>query len=131
MAQGVAQGVAQGHMHRCGFVALFGIVLMIGSVVSALADPYLREELHLAMPAAGAGGLEALLVRPNEPGRYPLALINHGSPRSADERPDMTPWSMLPEAIEFARRGFACGGGDAARLWRLGRRLGGRLRRLR
>jgi dienelactone hydrolase len=104
----VTEGVDQRHMRRRGFIALFGVtVLLIGSVVSAMADPYLREELHIPMQAAGAGGLEALLVRPNEPGRYPLALINHGSPRSADERPDMTPWAMLPEAIEFARRGFA------------------------
>jgi dienelactone hydrolase len=92
-------------MRRRGW--LYAAVLLIGSVVSAMADPYLREELHIPMQAAGAGGLEAVLVRPNEPGRYPLALINHGSPRSADERPDMTPWAMLPEAMEFARRGFA------------------------
>jgi dienelactone hydrolase len=82
-------------------------VLLLGSVVTGMADPYLREELHIPMSAAGPGGLEALLIRPNAPGRYPLALINHGSPRSADERPDMTPWAMLPEALEFARRGFA------------------------
>jgi dienelactone hydrolase len=48
-----------------------------------------------------------LLVRPREPGRYPLALIAHGSPRSPADRPNMTPLAMLPQAIEFARRGWA------------------------
>ena len=46
-------------------------------------------------------------MRPDAPGHYPLALINHGSPRSGADRPNMTPLSMLPEAVEFARRGWA------------------------
>src|SRR6185437_3988862 len=46
-------------------------------------------------------------VRPAEPGRYPLALINHGSPRSPKARPGMTPMQLLPQATEFARRGWA------------------------
>jgi dienelactone hydrolase len=65
-----------------------------------------QEEFHIPF-ASGSGSYEALLVRPDEPGRYPLALINHGSPRSAADRPNMTPLSMLPEALEFARRGWA------------------------
>ncbi|MFI4987620.1 MAG: alpha/beta hydrolase family protein [Alphaproteobacteria bacterium] len=59
------------------------------------------------MSAAGAEGLEALLVWPDEPGRHPLALISHGSPRSAAERPQMTALAMLPQAKELARRGWA------------------------
>jgi dienelactone hydrolase len=51
--------------------------------------------------------LEAVLIRPSEPGRYPLALIAHGSPRAGNDRANMTPLAMLPQAIEFARRGFA------------------------
>jgi hypothetical protein len=62
--------------------------------------------LFLGSIAQCAAG-ESLLVRPDAPGRYPLALINHGSPRSAADRPNMTPFSMLPEAVEFARRGWA------------------------
>jgi dienelactone hydrolase len=65
-----------------------------------------QEEFRIPF-ASGSGSYEALLVRPDEPGQYPLALINHGSPRSAADRPNMTPLSMLPEAIEFARRGWA------------------------
>jgi dienelactone hydrolase len=74
---------------------------------AAAADDFVREDMRIPMASAGPGGLEALLVRPKAPGRYPLALINHGSPRSASERPDMTPLALLPQALEFARRGWA------------------------
>jgi dienelactone hydrolase len=82
-------------------------VLLIGCAAPAAAGPFLEEELRIPYPAAGAQGLEALLVRPNDAGRHPLALINHGSPRTAADRPNMAPYSMLPQAIEFARRGWA------------------------
>jgi dienelactone hydrolase len=74
---------------------------------SPAADLYIREEIRVPLPAAGSQGLEALLVRSNEPGRYPLALITHGSPRSPTDRPRMSPLAMLPQAVEFARRGWA------------------------
>ena len=87
--------------------------LLVGAFLAGLvsetaaADPYLKEELRIPFVLAGPRGLEALLVRPSKPGRYPLALIAHGSPRSIEEHPKMTPWAMLPQAIEFARRGWA------------------------
>ena len=59
------------------------------------------------MPDAGARGLEALLVRSDQAGRQPLVLINHGSPRQADARREMSPLVYVPQAIEFARRGWA------------------------
>jgi dienelactone hydrolase len=73
----------------------------------AAAADFIREELRIAMPTAGPRGLEALLVRADEPGRHPLVLINHGSPRAASDRPEMTPLALIPEATEFARRGWA------------------------
>jgi dienelactone hydrolase len=66
-----------------------------------------REELRIPMAAAGSEGLEAVLVRPIGSGRYPLILINHGSPRAANMRPDMEAATYIPIANEFARRGFA------------------------
>ncbi len=76
------------------------------AVFPCAAAEFHQEEFHIPF-ASGSGSYEALLVRPDEPGQYPLALINHGSPRSAADRPNMTPLSMLPEALEFARRGWA------------------------
>jgi dienelactone hydrolase len=76
---------------------------------TALADDsvFIREMLRIPAPGAGTRGLEAMLMRPADAGRYPLALINHGSPRSAADRPDMTPLALVPQATEFARRGWA------------------------
>jgi dienelactone hydrolase len=59
------------------------------------------------MAAASPQGLEALLVRPAAPGRYPLALINHGTPRDSADRATMTARSYYKIGLEFARRGFA------------------------
>ena len=98
--------------------------LFVGLVgQTAAAEPFLQEELRIPFTLAGPRGLEALLVRPNEPGRYPLALIAHGSPRSVESHPKMTPSAMLPQAIEFARRGWAAvvvmrrGYGDSGGDW--------------
>jgi len=74
---------------------------------SPAADLYIGENIRVPLPSAGSRSFEALLVRSNEPGCYPLALITHGSPRSPSERPNMSPLAMLPQAIEFARRGWA------------------------
>jgi dienelactone hydrolase len=65
-----------------------------------------ERSLRIPMPAAGKSGLEAVMVRPNDAAAHPLALINHGSPREADQRPGLTAWSLIPEAREFARRGW-------------------------
>ena len=87
---------------------LFFVVCVFFSPASAArADNAFRQHpLRILLPS-DLGTLEALLVRPSEPGRYPLALISHGSPRSGAERPLMTPLAMLPQALEFTRRGWA------------------------
>jgi len=87
----------------------FGIAIALLSDLagSAFAQSFTREEIRIPMAAAGPRGLEALVVRPDQPGRYPLALISHGSPRDAAERRKMSPFAFMPQAIEFARRGWA------------------------
>jgi dienelactone hydrolase len=74
---------------------------------AAYGENYIREELRIPMPAAGSRGLETLLVRPDAPGKYPLVIISHGTPRKPEDRAHMTPWTYYPNAIEFARRGWA------------------------
>jgi dienelactone hydrolase len=88
-------------MKTIRFLAAGLIILGLGA--SAFAQSYHRRELRI--PAGGVE-LEAVVVRLDEPGRRPLALINHGSPRDAAARADMTPLGMLPQAMEFARRGW-------------------------
>jgi dienelactone hydrolase len=87
------------------FLLLVCVLLM--SAATARADgPFVLEPLRVLL-GGDSGVLEALFVRPSEPGRYPLVLLAHGSPRSGADRPNMTPLGMLPQALEFARRGWA------------------------
>jgi dienelactone hydrolase len=85
------------------------LCIVVASLVAlpAMADEFIREDLRIAMPAAGPNGLEALLIRPARPQRYPLALISHGASGDALERQEMTPYGFYRQAIEFARHGFA------------------------
>lgn len=85
---------------------ILGAALLVASISRCAAGAFVEEEFRIPF-SSGSGSFEALLVRPDAPGRYSLALINHGSPRSGADRPNMTPLSMLPEAVEFARRGWA------------------------
>jgi dienelactone hydrolase len=54
----------------------------------------------------GALQLEAIVVRPDDGQPHPLAVLNHGSPRSAEDRPKMSPNGLWAEAVAFARRGW-------------------------
>ena len=57
----------------------------------AHAQDYTRENLRIPMSGTGSRGLEAILLRPAATARYPLVLINHGSPRNASDRKTMSP----------------------------------------
>jgi poly(3-hydroxybutyrate) depolymerase len=84
------QNVMRSRLWRLLIVAV--AVLLAGARTALGDDPlFVREMLRIPAPGAGARGLEAMLVRPAEAGRYPLVLINHGSPRSAADRRNMTP----------------------------------------
>jgi dienelactone hydrolase len=72
----------------------------------ATAQHLVEQNLRIPAPGAGDRGLEALMVRPDEPGPHPLALINHGAPRIKADHQKMRPERMLPQAREFARRGW-------------------------
>ncbi|MFZ0844709.1 MAG: dienelactone hydrolase, partial [Pseudolabrys sp.] len=82
-------------------------IVLILFALPAQAENYIREDIRIPMAQAGARGLEAVLVRPDAPGQYPLALISHGAPRDGAARVKMWPGSSYPMALEFARRGFA------------------------
>ncbi len=83
------------------------LAALVMGAASAHAETLHREELRIPMAEAGARGLEALLVRPDAPGKYPLVLLSHGAPRKPNDRIKRTPWSIYPQAVEFARRGWA------------------------
>jgi dienelactone hydrolase len=87
----------------------FQLMTSVLFVLQALAlvggQDLVEQKLRIPAPGAGKKGLEALMVHPNEPGPHPLALVNHGAPRTGDHR-KLTPLEMLPQAREFARRGW-------------------------
>jgi dienelactone hydrolase len=87
--------------------ALLWSIIALAVAPPVAATEYYHEDLRIAMPAAGPGGLEALLVRPAGPQRYPLALISHGTNADAQERRELSPYRFYSQALEFARRGFA------------------------
>lgn len=92
---------------------LIALALAVASV-AALAAPALPrsalERIPLRLPAVFENGapieLEALMVKPSAPGRYPLALITHGSPRQSAARRRMSAAQMSFQAEELARRGY-------------------------
>jgi dienelactone hydrolase len=87
--------------------AAFAIALTLALLPArALAAEFIREDIRVPMPDAGPRGLEGLLLRSNEGGRHPLVLINHGSPRDAADRPEMSPLRNFLPALEFVRRGW-------------------------
>ncbi|WP_448190656.1 prolyl oligopeptidase family serine peptidase [Azospirillum sp. sgz301742] len=91
---------------------LSGALSCGGVAVPAVAAGLVQEPLRLAVTVPGTFGdektvLEALVVRPEGPGPFPLAVINHGSPRKPEERRERTPNGYVPQAQEFARRGWA------------------------
>jgi dienelactone hydrolase len=85
---------------------LFSLLILFFFLPAARAQDLIESQLRIPTESSGKKGLEAIMVRPNEPGPHPLALLTHGTPREASERSGMTPWGLLPQAREFARRGW-------------------------
>jgi len=82
----------------------FGLLLVAASLTQA--QDLVETGIRIPTKSAGKKGLEAVMVRPNEPGPHPLALLTHGTPREPGDRAGMSPWQMVPQAREFARRGW-------------------------
>ena len=63
------------------------------------------------MPVGASDGstkeLEALVVRPQGPGPFPLALITHGTNRLTETIPTQRPQIYTGAALAFAQRGYA------------------------
>jgi len=89
-------------------------LLLCSSIGFSIAAPPIpreqltHEPLHLSavLDDGRAVELEALLIKPSAPGRYPLALLTHGSPRDASARARMSAATWTAQTEEFARRGY-------------------------
>lgn len=87
---------------------LLGVALLAVVPLQRAQAEGIRQE-PLQIPAVIGGRtyrLEGLVVRPDDGQPHPLALINHGSPRDAADRPGMSPNRLWLQASAFARRGW-------------------------
>lgn len=77
---------------------------------SIRAEGLIQAELRIPATFGKSGNqtlqLEAFVVRPDDQQAHPLVIINHGSPRKPAERKTVSPHKFIPQAIEFARRGW-------------------------
>jgi len=88
-------------------VILGALFLAAGALaLPTRAQDIVVTEMRLPTHGSGKKGLEAVMVRPNDNAPHPLALLTHGTPRDPQERSQMTPLRWLPQAREFARRGW-------------------------
>jgi dienelactone hydrolase len=90
---------------------IYILCLVMVIAVPAWADGIVREmtSLSVTLPNGGQAKLEAMVVRPDRPGRFPLVVMVHGTPRDAGKRPSMSPAAFIGPAEFFATRGYAVG----------------------
>lgn len=80
--------------------------LFVAPVLFADAD-FRFQEFRIPYKPAGTKGLEAALALPQGKGPFPLVILSHGSPRSAEDRPHMKATGNSLGAHEFLKRGWA------------------------
>jgi dienelactone hydrolase len=99
---------AIGIVEMLAALALFlGMALLDGCSRTRQPSPQIIvAEMRIPTSGSGSEGLEAVMVRPSDALRHPLALLTHGTPREASARADVTALAMIPQAREFARRGW-------------------------
>ena len=72
---------------------------------AAPAAPAADQEL-IGIPAATGATLRTRVLRPAGPGPFPLAIVSHGSPPDASQRPEMEIPTFAPASTWLLRRGY-------------------------
>lgn len=101
-------------MSRLGYmIALLALLLCPASADTVLPG-LIRENLLLpiALPDGSQVKLEAMVIRPDRPGRFPLVVLVHGTPRASGETlrtaiAQLSPTDLLGPALAFVQRGYA------------------------
>lgn len=96
-------------MLRTAFAVLFAMAMASVSIASEVpaVESVTKEMVTLKVTIDGDDfDLEALVLTPPSDEALPLAVLTHGSPRRASSRRKMTTYQFMPQAMEFARRGY-------------------------
>jgi dienelactone hydrolase len=88
------------------WIPVAALALIAAQAVNAEGLRWEALQIPAAVSSWKTYSLEALVVRPDDGALHPLAVINHGSPRDAADRPKMSPFGMWAQAVQFARRGW-------------------------
>jgi dienelactone hydrolase len=91
--------------------AAIAALLLVLSLATARGAGLTGAELFIPGTFPGLFGasvdrLEALMFRPDDGERHPLAILTHGSAASRADQPRMSPFLYWAQAVEFARRGW-------------------------
>ena len=101
-------------MRRLGcMIALLTLLICPASADTAL--PGLVQEnllLPITLPNGSQVKLEAMVIRPDRPERFPLVMLVHGTPRANGETlrsamAQQSPADLLGPAVAFAQHGYA------------------------
>ncbi len=82
------------------------LLILLTAAFRADAQRYVEREVMIPWVLAAPGGLDALLVYADLPGKHSLVVLTHGSSRKPEEHARVTVWQELPQALWFARRGW-------------------------
>ncbi len=103
------QGIREGKTRRWRIVVL-AVALLLPTVPNlagaAPAAPGTVQEI-VGVPAAAGATLRTRVLRPPGPGPFPLAIVSHGSPASASQRPDMEIPTFATASSWLLQRGYA------------------------
>ncbi len=95
----------QGSEMRISLVLL--LLLLTTQTGVSVAEPLIEEREFLTVELGHAPTpLETIIVKQERSGRLPIALITHGTPRDRDARAAKSAETMLPQARDFAHRGW-------------------------
>jgi dienelactone hydrolase len=101
-------------MRRLGYaIALLTLTLCPASADIAL--PGLVQQnllLPITLPDGSQAKLEATVIRPDRPARFPLVVLVHGTPRAIGDAlrtvmAQQSPDDLIDPAVAFAQRGYA------------------------
>jgi dienelactone hydrolase len=102
-------------MPRCVRALSLLILLVTGAAADTTMLPGLIHtpmSVVIDLPDGRTAALEAFVIRPDRPGRYPLAVLVHGTPRGdgaafLDKIGRMSPADLSGPALAFATHGYA------------------------